>query len=165
MRQFASFVSVLLLTLPACTAATAPTRCTFRENTAFMGNAALDGWHQELPMSSRFECCEVCRATPQCHVANFAEWKGENQGRPSNWNITGSCWMRGRVNASLPTAKANVTACLVASRPPPPSAPPARARNVLYIVSDDMRPQLPVYGQRQILRIEAARKRTKGKRY
>eukprot|EP00937_MAST-01D_sp_MAST-1D-sp2_P007299 g7299.t1 len=116
-----------------------------------MGNATLDDWHQELPMSSRWECCEVCRATPECHVANFAEWRGTNQGKISDWNITGGCWMRGRINTSMPTTKANVTACLVASRPTPPAAPPAHARNVLYIVSDDMRPQLPVYGQRQMI--------------
>ena len=128
-----------------------PGRCTFLENTAFMGDAALDSWHHELPMSSRWECCEACRATPACHVANFAEWKGTNEGKRSDWNITGGCWMRGRVNTSLPASKTNVTACIVASRPPPPAAPPARARNVLYIVSDDMRPQLPVYGQRQMI--------------
>ena len=114
--------------------------CSFRTDMAYMGNAALDSWHWELPLTSAAHCCEVCRATPECHVANYAAWNGTNHGVFSDWNITGSCWMRGRVNLTRATRKANTTACVVQSRPAPPAAPPAAAKNVLYIVFDDLRP-------------------------
>ena len=55
--------------------------------------------------------------------------------------------MHGQTDLSKPTRSPNVTACVVRSRPPPVEAAPAGARSVLFIVSDDARPELPSYGQ------------------
>lgn len=107
--------------------------CTYLSETAFEDNAALDKFRFELPLTSREHCCEVCRATPQCHVSMYVQWNGVNHGKLSDWNVTGSCWLRGLVNTSLPTHKANTTACVVKARPEPPTAPPAAAKNVLYV--------------------------------
>ena len=55
--------------------------------------------------------------------------------------------MHGQTDLSKPTRSPNLTACVVRSRPPPAEAAPAGARSVLFIVSDDARPELPSYGQ------------------
>eukprot|EP01052_Picozoa_sp_SAG31_P007185 SAG31_NODE_339_length_17487_cov_20.764435_11_plen_262_part_00 len=67
-----------------------------------------------------------------------------------SWNIAGLCYMRGQVDLEKPTRKANVTACVVRTRPSPPQPAPSGALNVLYMVSDDARPELPNYGQNYV---------------
>eukprot|EP00035_Acanthoeca_spectabilis_P029845 m.6657 g.6657 ORF g.6657 m.6657 type:complete len:652 (+) comp3870_c0_seq1:1-1956(+) len=126
--------------------------CNFVPGTAF--ETAVPGGEGvilKMPMTSQWECCAVCRREPRCFVGNYvADTKG-NHGKPSDWNITGVCYMRGRVDTTKPTAKPNVTACLVEQRPPPMQPTPKGALNVLYVVSDDMRPELPPYGQHHVI--------------
>ena len=79
-----------------------------------------------------------------------------------NWNISGDCYMRGQVDLSKKTAKPNVTSCVVKTRPAPARPAPVGAQNVLYMVSDDCRPELPNYGQDYILAPNLAKLAARG---
>ena len=70
--------------------------------------------------------------------------------------------MRGQVDLSKKTTKPNVTSCVVKTRPAPVQPPPAGAKNVLYMVSDDCRPELPNYGQDYILAPNLAKLAARG---
>jgi hypothetical protein len=94
-------------------------------------------WHKQTQVTSAGQCCAICRTLPQCDVGNFIPIGG----------IYGKCSMWGGVNLSHPTHTPNAMACVVKTRPLPPKPAPAGALNVLYIVSDDARPELPSYGQ------------------
>jgi hypothetical protein len=56
--------------------------------------------------------------------------------------IAGGCTLRGKVDMTKPTHIPNGTACLVKTRPAPARPAPAGGMNVLYIVSDDARPEV-----------------------
>jgi hypothetical protein len=125
--------------------------CNFHADTAF--EAALDKFQQKVQATSKEECCAVCQGTPQCFVGNYVAWNGTYPPYSKNTpvHIYGSCWMRGKINTSQPTTKSGTTACLVEEPAPKVKAAPKGAKNVLYIVADDMRPDLPCYGQSQVI--------------
>ena len=126
--------------------------CRFVSDTAYeTATPGAEGVFQRLPMTSKWECCAICRRNPRCFVGNFVADKKGNHGKLGNWNITGDCYFRGQVDTTKPTAKPNVTACVVRQRGEPVRPAPPGALNVLYIVSDDMRPELPVYGQHHVI--------------
>jgi hypothetical protein len=129
--------------------------CRFEAGTAYEEPAAGDTWALQMSVTSAGECCGRCRAIPECFVGNFlapspfngtAPYQQGSAGDPTA-ALIGTCWMRGKVDLSKPTRKDNVTACVVGTRPAPNVASPAGAKNVLYMVSDDCRPELPMYGQ------------------
>jgi len=120
--------------------------CRFEPGVAYEQPAQGDSWRHTMSVTSVGECCARCRAIPQCFVGNYVTEEPRMMGGGS-WNISGSCWMRGRVDVSQPTRKPNVTACVVGTRPAPIAPAPDEAKNVLYMVSDDARPELPMYGQ------------------
>jgi len=114
--------------------------CQYVQDTEYDAAAAGDKWRLQIDTTSAGQCCAICRALPECHVSHYL---------PSPWmgDIQGTCSMRGKVDLSRPTHVPNSTACVVKTRPPPPQPAPPRAMNVLYIVSDDARPEMPSFGQ------------------
>jgi hypothetical protein len=120
--------------------------CHFHEGVAYGVPIHNDTWRHQMSVTSAGECCARCRAIPQCHVGNYVAQPPRKEGG-GHWNISGVCWMRGQVDLTKPKSMPNRTACVVGTRPPPIHSPPASAKNVLYIVSDDCRPELPSYGQ------------------
>ena len=114
-----------------------------------------------MSVTSAGECCARCRAIPQCFVGNYVTLQPRKVAG-GNWNISGECWMRGEVDLTKKTPKANVTSCVVKSRPAPVRPAPAGAKNVLYMVSDDCRPELPNYGQDYILAPNLAKLAARG---
>eukprot|EP01050_Picozoa_sp_SAG11_P028017 SAG11_NODE_7326_length_1160_cov_1.339303_1_plen_179_part_00 len=120
--------------------------CSFRAGTAYEAAIAGDDWFSVVDATSPGQCCAICRSLPACFVGNYMSLAPRKAGG-GNWNIAGRCYMRGQVDLTKPTLKPNVTACAVKTRPAPATLPPEGARNVLYMVSDDCRPELPNYGQ------------------
>ena len=114
--------------------------CQYVQDTVYDEPAAGDNWQKKITTTSAGQCCAICRTQPECLVSNYVP-------DPSTRDVVGSCDLRGRVNLSRPTHVVNATACVVKTRPPPPQPTPPRAMNVLYIVSDDMRPEAPSFGQ------------------
>ena len=131
----------------AAAAASGGGECHFEVDTAYEQPAAGDDWRHDVDTTSAGECCAICRSLPECHVGNYVSKPPSRQHRGGNWFIAGRCYMRGKVDLTKPTIKPNVTACVVGTRPAPVQPPPPGARNVLYMVSDDCRPELPNYGQ------------------
>ena len=94
--------------------------CTFVPDTAYATpTPGAEGVFLRLPMTSKWECCSICRRNPLCFVGNFVADKNGNHGKRSNWNITGDCFLRGQVDTTKPTHKPNVTACVVRRRAGP----------------------------------------------
>jgi iduronate 2-sulfatase len=114
--------------------------CQYVQGTVYNEPVAHDNWQKQIDTSSAGQCCAICRTLPECLVSNYV---------PTPWlgDVQGACTMRGKVNLSHPTHVPNATACIVKTRPPPPQPTPPGAMNVLYIVSDDARPEMPSYGQ------------------
>jgi hypothetical protein len=104
------------------------------------GNSSSPGW-----------CCDQCLRTAKCTV--WVHWQYKNAG--TNWK----CYLYTKANATTPCNSARFVAGWahdsVPTPSPPTPAPPAPtpyiphpkgARDVLMIVSDDMRPELGCYG-------------------
>ena len=101
---------------------------------------AGDNWQKSVDATSAGQCCAICRTLAECSVSNY-------QPEPWTGDALGSCTLRGQVNLSHPTHVLNATACVVKTRPAAPQPAPPGAMNVLYIVSDDARPEMPSFGQ------------------
>ena len=114
--------------------------CQYVQDTVYDEPSAGDKWRKKITTTSAGQCCAICRTVPECLVSNYLP-------DPSTRDVQGSCDLRGQVNLSRPTHVPNATACIVKTRPPPPQPTPPRAMNVLYIVSDDARPEMPSFGQ------------------
>ena len=114
--------------------------CQYVQDTVYDEPVAGDKWQKIIPTTSAGQCCAICRTVPECAVSNYLP-------DPSTRDVHGSCNLRGQVNRSRPTHVPNATACIVKTRPPQPQPTPPRAMNVLYIVSDDARPEMPSFGQ------------------
>tara|TARA_B110000208_G_scaffold176848_1_gene223557 strand:+ start:151 stop:3924 length:3774 start_codon:yes stop_codon:yes gene_type:complete len=114
--------------------------CHYVLDTVYDKPLAGDKWTKKIETTSAGQCCAICRTLPACLVSNY---------EPEPWtgDVNGACTMRGQVNLSRPTHVPNATACIVKTRPPPPLPTPPHAMNVLYIVSDDARPEMPSFGQ------------------
>jgi len=114
--------------------------CQYVNDTSYDVPVAGDTWKKATATASAGQCCAICRTLPECAVSNY---------QPTAWvgGAVGTCTMRGQVNLSRPTHVPNATACIVKIRPPPTLPTPALAMNVLYIVSDDARPEMPSFGQ------------------
>ena len=117
--------------------------CQYVQDTVYDTAAAGDTWRLQVEATSAGQCCSICRSLPECSVSHYqpAPWTGD---------VNGPCDMRGKVDLSRPTHVPNSTACVVKTRPAPPRPPPPRAMNVLYIVSDDARPEMPSFGQNYV---------------
>ena len=135
--------------------------CQFHAGVAYEQPADGDTWRHQMSVTSAGECCARCRAIPQCFVGNYRAMEPRHVGG-GNWNISGDCYMRGQVDLSKPTQKPNVTSCVVQTRPAAVKPAPAAARNVLYMVSDDCRPELPPFGQDYILAPHLAKLAARG---
>ena len=114
--------------------------CKYAQDTVYEVPSGGDDWRKKITTTSAGQCCAICRTVPECLVSNYLP-------DPSTRDVQGVCDLRGHVNLSLPTHVPNATACIVKTRPPPPQPTPPRAMNVLYIVSDDARPEMPSFGQ------------------
>ena len=123
--------------------------CHYRKNTVYEQAAAGDTWGQVIETTSAGACCAICRSIPECVVANYEPVfkPAVSRGGHSVTSLASTCAMRGKVDLTRPTKKQNATACVVRTRPPPALPAPPGAMHVLYIVSDDLRPELPSYGQ------------------
>ena len=94
--------------------------CTFVPDTVYATpTPGAEGVFLRLSMTSKWECCSICRRNPLCFVGNFVADKNGNHGKRSNWNMTGDCFLRGQVDTTKPTHKPNVTACVVRRRAEP----------------------------------------------
>ena len=129
------------LVLSLAMGASAANECRFQTAVAYEQPVNGDTWHHQMSVTSAGECCGRCRGIAECYVGMYQTHEPRHIGG-GNWNISGTCWMRGQVDLTKPTAKENVTACVVGTRPAPTQAAPAGAKNVLYMVSDDCRPEL-----------------------
>lgn len=111
--------------------------CSYTQDTAFDVPADGDTWLSHAQATSAGECCAICRSIPECHVSNY---QPPIMIKPNT--IAGSCTLRGKVDMTKPTHTLNGTACVVKTRPAPARPAPAGGMNVLYIVSDDARPEV-----------------------
>eukprot|EP00927_Polykrikos_kofoidii_P031392 TRINITY_DN26_c0_g1_i1.p1 TRINITY_DN26_c0_g1~~TRINITY_DN26_c0_g1_i1.p1 ORF type:complete len:753 (-),score=61.33 TRINITY_DN26_c0_g1_i1:198-2408(-) len=113
-----------------------------------MARGNLNG--EALDAASPEDCSAACEANPHCALFSFhrpnCSYDGEICHQPS-----GCCWMkRHEENGYAPTV--NMCSCSGYVRLPethykPPHQPPPHAKNILYILLDDMRPELESYGQ------------------
>lgn len=113
-----------------------------------MPSGDLDG----MPISSdnNVDCAALCTANPNCTLFTFhtagCSYDGETCRLP-----TGCCWLKAReVSGKAPTI--NNCTCSGYIRLPqssfvPDKPAPAQAKNILYILVDDLRPDLEAYGQ------------------
>ena len=93
--------------------------CTFVPDTAYATpTPGAEGIFLRLPMTSKWECCSICRRNPRCFVGNFVAGKNGNHGKRST-GMTGDCFLRGQVDTTKPTHKPNATACVVRQRAGP----------------------------------------------
>lgn len=110
----------------------------------YMGNDIHSGW----PAATAAECCARCNTDPACLFYTF------------NPNVR--CTASGPMGCCHPkSSKAGREAAPgrtsgqshnTAAPTPAPSPAPPGARNILFIVADDLRPNLnAAYGQRQML--------------
>lgn len=104
------------------------------------GLHAHDDLAVNTSVASAGACCDLCAVTPTCVAFTLIE-HGEG-------NFT--CRAKGEA-ALLNTSRAPCAACvsgfLRVPPPPPPTPRPAGLRNILFIVVDDLRPQMSPYGQ------------------
>ena len=124
-------IVVLTLAASALAAPTCPqlTRC----------NSA-GGTYKELTRNSSAACCQACVAEG---AAKCAGWIYQAT-RPDT-----NCHLKSDARSINPCAGSSCGNACGALPPPPTPAPapaPAGAKNVLFIVSDDMRPSLGAYG-------------------
>ena len=93
-------------------------------------------------------CARECNADPACFAFNYAP---VNCAAANCSHPTGCCWLKGTVSSADIT---DVAACASSfiMRPPPTSSSasftsaPAGAKSVLYILVDDLRPDVAPYG-------------------
>ena len=116
------------------------------------------------PHDDAFGCSMLCWQTENCRGFNYIR-PNNNTNIPntcplscSSTNGAGCCWLKAAassINITDATPCSNVSACSYIIRPdpatlppvPPPPPIPAQAKNVLYIVIDDMRPDAAPFAQ------------------
>jgi hypothetical protein len=116
--------------------AAAPAQCTaasFKKNTCMVVPVAI-AHYTNLSDSAR-ACCELCVSNPLCCTFTM------------NHN-NDNCFLHGE-SKSTDSRKGNCTSAVIRSTPTPAPAPaPKGAKNVLFLIADDLRPQLnKAYGK------------------
>eukprot|EP01052_Picozoa_sp_SAG31_P008758 SAG31_NODE_447_length_15579_cov_5.713871_17_plen_459_part_00 len=121
--------------LPVGTIQAAPPSCTLLPGVGLHAEDDLS----ETNATSAAECCRFCHALAGCAAFTL---NGE------------VCRAKGPLalnNATQVPCEGCISGLLPHRSPPPPSPRPLGLRNVLFIVVDDLRPQMQPYGQKQTL--------------
>ena len=123
--------------------------CRYQKDTVYEQPTAEGTWAQTVQTTGAGQCCAICRSIPECSVANYEPVfrPPVSRGGHNVTSLASACNMRGQMDLTRPTKKPNATACVVNTRPAPALPAPPGAMHVLYIVSDDLRPEMPSYGQ------------------
>eukprot|EP00931_Biecheleriopsis_adriatica_P004102 TRINITY_DN10581_c0_g1_i2.p1 TRINITY_DN10581_c0_g1~~TRINITY_DN10581_c0_g1_i2.p1 ORF type:complete len:751 (+),score=121.10 TRINITY_DN10581_c0_g1_i2:151-2253(+) len=105
-----------------------------------------------LALPDSHACAEACRNEESCNLFTFhASGCSYNGEECAAYYAGGCCWLKMEVVASMAPAVNNCT-CSGYTRVPkstfePTSPAPPGAKNLLYILVDDLRPELEAYGQ------------------
>jgi hypothetical protein len=141
-------VPPLVFSLWHAAAECSPLPC--RENTGFPGNdlVPLPGIPNPYPSAGYEGCAIACRADALCRVFTVVETG------LGSCNATGGCCLlkSAGAGANASTVEGHCSAIIrpdPSSFPPLPSPMPAPkgAKNIIHIISDDLRPDLSAYGQ------------------
>lgn len=100
-------------------------------------------------------CAFACTADALCRGYTWVAHGGGGGGCEACASPTGCCHLKAAADSGSLNATGCASTCSFVVRPDPaslpplpPASPPAGARNVLYIVVDDLRPELFSYGAR-----------------
>ena len=111
-------------------------------NVCFSTTPTLAPTAHSMVASTPDECCSACLEVPKCYSWTFTSSDPEASQRCELKHIlqsgssTSAACVSGNVKSPLPVAPPPV---------PPPLPPPSGAHSVLFMVIDDLRPQLGAY--------------------
>ena len=124
-------LALLALLLLCCGAITASEGCTLLPGYGLHAKDDLAKTSAKLPEA----CCDFCSATPGCVAFTLSGTVCRAKGAPA------------LLNSSRVPCEVCVSGFLDVGPSPPPAPRPAGLRNILFVVVDDLRPQMGPYRQ------------------